>query len=83
MRAKRIVWITTWALSKGIVEMESDSDVHCSMIEAHRKGVLPQHFVPPDWHDTREDAVEQARKMKKERIASLGRSLARMKALKF
>lgn len=83
MRAKRIVWITTWALSEGIVEMESDSDLLCSMISAHRKGVPPRYFVPPDWHDTREDAVKQARKMKKKRIASLENSLARMKALKF
>ena len=81
--AKRIVWITTWALSEGIVEMQSDSQRCCSMISAHRKGVQARYFVRPDWHDTREAAVKQARRMRRKRIASLKESLARMKALRF
>lgn len=72
------VWITKYALTKGIREFEG---------ELRGSAVVGPHFVewfyPPDWHKSREDAIAWAEKMRQKKIASLEKQIDRLKSLKF
>ena len=75
------VWITKYALTKGILEAESSES---SEFRTGRKvKVQGQWFYDNDYHVTLKDAQEHAEKMRHNKIASLERSLKKLKNLYF
>lgn len=75
------VWITKYALSKGIFECEAEvcSDINPAMIDARSHGYYHGH----DWHRSYDAAVVRAEDMRRAKIKSLEKQLAKLEALDF
>ena len=73
------IWITKYALTDGILEQEGekldDSTVRVGLLYLHREGV--------DWHTSRESAIARAEVMRKKKIESLRKQIAKLEVLKF
>jgi len=75
------VFITKYALTSGIFEAEAEvTEISPTMISTE---AYDCYYHKPHWHTTREEAMIQAEKMRKARIAALHRQLKKLKALKF
>lgn len=85
------VFITKYALTQGILEREvTQSQEHPSMVSTQgectsESWVVSEvfHTEGKDWHRTFESAQRRAEKMRKAKIASLNKSLARIENLSF
>jgi len=75
-------YITKYALSQGILEMEVKETGGPAMVEGKINGYTV-YFHGSNWHLDREEAVAQAEKMRLLKIKSLNKSLAKMEKLKF
>jgi hypothetical protein len=85
------VWITKYALTKGIVEAEATGrDEYPNMVTVSNKpydsiykpyGRIYYH--KPDWHLSLEDAKKRAEEMRVKRIASLRKSIQKLEKLSF
>ena len=75
------VWITKWALTKGILEQTADEgpDKHHWL----RVDGFMCWFLPDEWHRTEADAIAQAEAMRVRKIAALEKQLVKLKALRF
>ncbi len=73
------VWITKYALTKGLFEMNAEivSDKYAS---GKHEGMS---LFTRDWARTRAEAVASAEDMRVARIASLKKSVAKLEKLKF
>lgn len=81
-RERFVAYVTKFALTSGIwsgeVELNSDiSDTMVSVIGAY------QHYHSNDWHRTEAAAKARAEQMRKAKIVSLEKQIARLEALKF
>lgn len=78
------VYVTKYALTTGIRIVETDSDLKKQMI-AFKDGSsgYTSYVFGNDWHTTPEEAVACAEKMRLKKIASLEKSLTRIRALTF
>jgi hypothetical protein len=76
------VWISKYALSKGILEREAEtSDRSADLVYT---GQYEMFFASRgELHRTREDAVRQAEKMRLDKIASLRKQIAKLEKLRF
>ncbi len=76
------VWVTKYALTKGIEEKEvkvsesSPSMVSVGWFETY-------HGEGKDWHHTRESAVARAENMRQDRLKSLRKSILELEAKRF
>ena len=78
------VWITKYALTKGIFEAEVEPATDNPGLVGVRNGGFQYHyFHRPHWHESREAAVQQAKKMKLEKLSSLRKQLERIENLDF
>mgnify|MGYP001580355414 CR=1 FL=1 len=82
------VYVTKWALTKGIFEVggASYSDGLLSATWTNAYGELVQrcfHGEGREWHRTREAAVDRAEAMRDAKLRALEKQIARCKALKF
>lgn len=79
-----VVYVTKYALSSGIQE-RTLTRCNGDQIEVERLageiGLIL--FWKPYWHRTRGEAIEQAEEMRKKKIASLHRQIAKLEKLKF
>ena len=75
------VWITRYALTKGIIKKEAHTTHSKSMICVN--GKFPEYFHSNDWHETKEAAIVKAEDMKDKKIASLKKQLKKMENLTF
>jgi hypothetical protein len=80
-REKVTAWVTKHALTKGIkfVNGEVCHDISSTMLTY---GIY-EAAHGNDWHRTPEAALARAEEMRKAKIASLRKSIAKMEALKF
>lgn len=77
------VWITKYALTKGIFQLEANPCIGFSgMIEAAH-AQYPTIYHEPDWRSTREEAVARAGEMRRKKIESLKKQISRLENLKF
>lgn len=76
------VFITKYALTKGIEERTSTihSDLNRATIKGRYRWIF---FFGNEWHRTREAAVARAEEMRKAKIASHERSIAKLQKLTF
>lgn len=75
------VFITKYALSKGIITAEA-SIVKPSMIEI-KEGNFPSFYHGKEWHITEKEAKKEAEKMRIRRYTSLKNQLKKLENLKF
>ena len=76
------VFITRYALTKGIIETDDAEgcfDISPEMISSKKYGC----FHGDDWHKTKEEAIAFAEKMRVKKIESLKKQIAKMEKLKF
>lgn len=66
------VWITSYALTKGILEM--DGEVSERYPEHLRVVGHITSFIKPDWHETEEAAIARADDMRVKRVESLSKA---------
>lgn len=76
------VYITKYALTQGIFEVEVDECDGKPGLVADRARFV-SHYRKPDWHLTIGEAVSRALVMKSKKIASLRRQIRNIEALKF
>jgi len=77
------VYITKYALVKGIIEREvSVVDEYPNMITSGTQ-VYREYYHKPHWHETKEEAIFQANKMKQRKLESLHKSIKKIEALEF
>lgn len=79
------VYITKYALTHGIDEYDDAivcTDINVKMISVQKKG-YKYHFHKPHWHETKEEAIAQAEKMRQKKIASLKKQIVKLENLKF
>jgi hypothetical protein len=86
-------YLTKYCLSKGIqtvsalCKQEGDVLISYHKVKIFRSKAI--EYVPymwrhkPDWHETKEAAIEQAEKMRAKAIATCERKLSKLKQLKF
>ena len=78
------VWITKYALSTGIKEIEANvSSVSSDMVT--ESGSIWNHFHGEgrDWHRSREAATAKAEEMRKAKIVSLRKQIAKLERMTF
>jgi hypothetical protein len=77
------VWITKYALTMGISERVARicSDINPDMISCG--GLDLFHGEGREWHRTKEAATARAEEMRKAKIASLKKQIARLEKLTF
>lgn len=76
------VYITKYALTKGIIETE-DAEICYNISENMIRSKKYGCFHGNDWHTTKEGAVLRAEVMKKNKIQSLESQVEKLKGLKF
>ncbi len=79
------VWITTWALTEGIIETDAEvCKSSPSMIVWNNKGYDQYaHGDGKNWHRDRHSAINKAGLMKDAKLSSLERAIERIKKLEF
>jgi hypothetical protein len=82
-RTRLKAFVTKYALSGGIQEIEAEDcfAISRNMIRDINSSLSLYH--KGDWHRTKEDAVARAEEMRTAKIASLEKSIERIKKLKF
>ena len=77
------VWITKYALTKGIIETEGEvSDDFPDILDA--KGIVNYlHGEGKEWHMTKESAVQKAEEMRQKKIASLKKQIDKLERMRF
>lgn len=74
------IWISKYALTEGLIEKEA-VDVGDSMMQV---GTMQYLFGEGrEWHRTRESAAARAEVMRKAKIVSMRKQLARLEAMRF
>ena len=79
------VWITKYALSTGkIIEAELDSKLCESGVSVSwDNGTRCNTFWDKEWHNTKEEALFYADKMRQKKITSLKKQIERLEKLRF
>ena len=76
------VFITKYALTKGIIETEA-KDIGDDMIEIVGKYPIYYHKDGREWHKTKESAIKKAEEMRQKKIASLKKQIEKLEGMKF
>ena len=79
------VWITKYALTQGIIEIEAEE---CGkgfegMIQTKEKCPSYYHGEGKDWHRTKEDAIKKAEKIRQKKIESLKKQIKKLEEMRF
>ena len=74
-------WITRYALTKGVFSIKVEDCYDTTMVQD--VGNTCSYYHGKDWHKTRKEAVKRANEMRDKKLASLKKSIERLKKLKF
>ena len=81
------VFITKYALTKGIFEKEaevctgiSDDFIRVNDACGYHSG---EYYNGDDWHTTKEDAIQKAEDMQQKKIIALNKQIIKLSKLKF
>ena len=77
------VWITKYALTKGIFTIEATEPNENGLITPINKLWDCYHGEGREWHRTKEAAIERAEEMRLKKIASLEKQIDKIKKLNF
>ena len=73
------VWITKYALTKGIMEREAVM----SSVSTRTIHVGCDYYHQPFWHTSRSEALRHARELRTKKLASLHKTIKRIEAITF
>jgi tRNA G10 N-methylase Trm11 len=76
------LWISKYALTTGIFEIEARETHSPDMIADKNNTISVYHGEGKEWHKTKEDAIQMAEIMRQKKIKSLERQLEKIKTLK-
>jgi hypothetical protein len=76
------VYITQYALTKGILEAEVRA-THCPTMVVRTDTMYQTAYHKPYWHMTMAEAVVHAEQMRQRKIVSVKKQLAKLEALTF
>jgi hypothetical protein len=77
------VWITKFALTTGIQELEVEHDDRYPRMVTARTTGLSRYFHGNDWHLTEESARQRAREMQGAKISSTRKQLSALEKMSF
>jgi len=79
------VWVTKYALTEGIRELDVEIYEDTLSIVSYRGGYLVEYFhgEGKDWHKTEDAAKTRAEQMRVKKIQALKKSITRLEAIKF
>lgn len=77
------VFITKYALTEGITEVDAELCDIPGMILVKKKGYFDSYYHGEDWHRTRESAVKRAELMRDKAIKSAEKKIQKLKNLQF
>ena len=77
------VWITKYALTDGVREMEVEQSENFSEIVRGKSGNDFYHGEGREWHRTYESAVAKAEEMRLKKIDSLKKQIAKWEKKRF
>lgn len=79
------VWITKYALTSGIMEVEAEFCASMSTMVVYRAAgeEFDQFAHGNDWHTAIESAKFKAKQMRQAKIASLKKQIAKLEKLEF
>lgn len=77
-------YITKYALTMGILEeeVEVSADVNGDMVRVVTNH-YPEYYHKPFWHTDKQEAIDHAETMRIKKIASMEKSIKKLKNLKF
>lgn len=77
------VWITKYALTTGIEEVEAEvTESRGSMIQVTGRQ-FGTYYHKPFWHTSREEAVAHAELLRAKKLKSLRKAIAKLESLQF
>lgn len=77
------VWITKYALTDGIIEMECVQFGDISVREVGNPFPTYYHGEGGEWHRTKESAIKQAEAMRQKKIESLKKQIKKLEGTRF
>lgn len=80
------VWITKYALTQGIFEIEAERCTNVSDDMIEQKNIQWQTYYygeGNEWHLTKEGAIKRAKEMREKKIKSLKKQLNKIEKLDF
>jgi len=81
------VWITKYALTNGIIEVDGDISTCSTKLFTYRHGagtfMQSAYGEGKEWHRTREEAVVRAEEMRITKLKSLDKSIKKISSIKF
>ncbi len=83
MTEKMKVWVTKYALTRGITEHEAHTTSTRPQLVCLIGAGYQQHLRGNEWHVTRELAIRRAEQMRSAKIASMRRRIAVLETLRF
>jgi hypothetical protein len=75
------VYITKYALTKGIFELDAVQTDNPGMISS--LGQWTNYYHKPDWHTSKSSAINRAEDMREAKIKSLEKQLKKIKDIEF
>lgn len=77
------VFITKYALTKGIIEVEGETTSSTTMVR-YKSGKYPNQYIhKPFWYENREEAVKHAEELRKRKIASVKSQITKLEKITF
>ena len=78
------VWITKYALTKGIIEVDGEL-ISSDFVSILNRGVsLPTHwFYKGDWHSDKQSAIKKAEEMRQKKIESMKKQIQKLEEMRF
>jgi hypothetical protein len=77
------VWVTKYALTKGIQEVEVDRREDSQYCYSKDQWRVQYVGLGKEWHLTRDSAVTRANEMRRAKLSSLRKSFAKFEKLNF
>ena len=78
------VWITKYALTKGIIEADGKLTSSDSVSVSLDTLSLPTHwFYKGDWYSDKQSAIQKAEEMRRKKIDSLKKQIEKLERMRF
>ena len=77
------VWITKYALTQGVYRCDVETFDDSPRMVKDAGSMVPMYYHGNDWHETSDEAVAKAEKMRAAKIASLEKQIAKLRRLDF
>lgn len=77
------VWITKYALTRGIIETEGEVSVDFPDLLSAKGNVNYLHGEGKEWHRTKESAIKKSEEMRQKKIASLKKQIEKLEEMRF